>query len=996
MLGVSIRRKRTGLSQTSRAKRPLHRAYTLLSILFALAIWALVFVGVLQASPTATQYVIGWFFDTGQTGTAIQQLQSDSPVQAASSPDQIGFERQLFAVVNKARIDRGLSPLKMNDALTRAARAQAKFMSSSQRVNVVDEAGKLPPQRAQGYGYTPPQTFHELISAGFSKPDQVLAGLAANPNSARILFGNDVNEIGLGYAYARDDRAYQHYWTIDLGRRGGTSFTVVVNNGAESTTSAQVTLRIGGKEWAQQMLVSNARNFAGANWEPYAENKTWTLSEGTGPKKVYVRLRGAGNVQADAVAEVALMAATKGVKPGPPHQDVFAAPRAPNLRRPVGDIAVSGTTASGATTGLSVAAVADSLMPGYYQTSEFMLGKVAVGVVIPQCTGAIDHCTETWNAGMMDQVVDQVTRGLNWWSSRMNGRVTFVLDQRRQVSTGYEPINHPQSDEGLWIADVMTNLGFNGPSYFEQVYTYNNWLRQKYGADWAFTVLVANSANNQTGTFSNGYFGYSYVPGPFTVITYDNDGYGINNMQAVVAHETGHIFGALDQYAGAGVACTDISGYLGVQNQNSQLACALNQDSIMRGGLAPYYAGLVDPYAMGQLGNRSSSGGDLPDPINTRPVVTLNLVTSPTNNTNPTITGAAQDQPYAPPSGDTISIDYISSVQYRVDNGAWQNAMPDDGSPTFNKLAQGFTFTPALAPGAHSIDVRALNRFNTTSNIATTSITVQGSGVVPTPTAMPPTPAPILPSPTPILPSPTLLRPPTVVLPTRIPRVTPTPVPSTVAPTPTTVLPTIAPTPTAVPPTLVPTPTAVPPTVAPTPTTIAPGGTTIAIQINAGTNALSLPYTAYTASSLIAAINAQGGSVTEVQQWSGRAWVSFKPGTGAQDFSIDGGVGYVVKANAASTWNAPLRAGAPAAGVNLEKGWDTLGVLPCKDGSPSCYTASSLAAAINASGGGVAEIDRWVNGSWSAYMVGYTFNDFPIVLGQGYFVRSTKPASWRP
>jgi hypothetical protein len=34
------------------------------------------------------------------------------------------------------------------------------------------------------------------------------------------------------------------------------------------------------------------------------------------------------------------------------------------------------------------------------------------------------------------------------------------------------------------------------------------------------------------------------------VVTYDNDGWGIDRMDRVVAHETGHIFGATDEYDG--------------------------------------------------------------------------------------------------------------------------------------------------------------------------------------------------------------------------------------------------------------------------------------------------------------------------------------------------------------------------------------------------------------------------------------------------------------
>ncbi len=92
-----------------------------------------------------------------------------------------------------------------------------------------------------------------------------------------------------------------------------------------------------------------------------------------------------------------------------------------------------------------------------------MLGTVAVGIVLPQCNGVIDQCTETWTDATMTQVINQITAGMNWWNARMNNRVTFVFDIRRQVPTGYEPIDRSSYDDGLWIAETMSALGFGGP-----------------------------------------------------------------------------------------------------------------------------------------------------------------------------------------------------------------------------------------------------------------------------------------------------------------------------------------------------------------------------------------------------------------------------------------------------------------------------------------------------------------------------------------------------
>ncbi len=930
----------TTQTRVSRARRPLDRAYTLLSLLFLFALAAVVFVGVTQASPSTTQYGLGWYLSGGQAGTANQHLVNDSPMQSAVTPDAIGFERQLYALINKTRLDHGLPPLQLNFALTRAARGHSGDMAAALQFDTIDASGRSPQQRAEAAGYVPAGLVLEATGAGYASPEQLLNAAVDNTDTLEALLNPDVNEVGVGYASARGDKTFRHYWTIDLGRKSDLSFTVVVNNGAEATTSSQVTLYIGGKGWAEQMQVSNSPDFAGAVWEPFAETKTWQLSEGTGPKKIYIKLRSKDNQDVVLVGTVALDAAAKGIKPGPPYVDTMNAPRPAMVRVPAGEIALSGQPASGAVP--VTVLTSNALSPSYYQTSEFMLGTVAVGLVTPQCNGAVDKCNETWTPGMLDQVAQQVNAGLDWWTRKLNKRVSFVVDQQRQIATGYEPINHSQSDESAWIADVMTHLGFTGSTYFEQVYAYNNWLRQHYGTDWAFTIFIANSQKSKSGTFSNGYFAYSYVPGPFTVATFDNDGYTINNMAAVIAHETGHIFGALDQYAGANIACTATSGYLVLQNQNSQQNCSSNVDSIMRGGLTPFVNQRIDNFALGMVGGRASRGDELPDPINTIPIVTLNPVQSPTANARPTIGGTVQDQPFPSPNGAAITINYITAVKYRVDGGEWQNASPADGSPSFRKVSQTFSFSPQLEPGAHKIEVQAFNRQNTASKIASTAITVQGVKQAVAPEGDKPTPVP--------------------------PVATASPAATTLPPTPTPI---------------------------PTP---APGSLKgmLVVPIEAGNTAVSVPGAGYKASSLINAINSQGGTVTEVSRWTGVDWQAYAPGGANGDFDIQVGVGYLVKAKTASTWTIASNQGGTPPPIQIDKGWSMLGIPPCKDGSLSCHTAASLVATINAQGGTVVEVDRWVDGGWSAYQVGYPFNDFPIYVGQSYFIRSIQASKWTP
>jgi hypothetical protein len=327
--------------------------------------------------------------------------------------------------------------------------------------------------------------------------------------------------------------------------------------------------------------------------------------------------------------------------------------------------------------------------------------------------------------------------------------------------------------------------------------------------------------------------------------------------------------------------------------------------------------------------------------------VVLNPVTSPLTVTRPTITGRAQDRPYVPPSGNPISINYITHVKYRVDNGAWQDARPSDGSGAFNKVNQAFAFTPALNPGTHLVEVQATNRVGNQSRIVSTKVTVEGPVASGAPVvaqkAAPSPPAPDVP----------------------VASVTPG------------------------------RPAVMPPRAIP-PAKNATNRNTLVLAIGAGSTAISLPYANWTASALIASINAQGGSATQVDEWTGQTWRAYLANGTGTDFTIRPGAGYIVRTQTAGDWVVPTAVTSPVKTLRLESGWTMLGMPPCKDGSDSCYTASSLAAAINAKGGGVVEIDRWVDGNWSAYKVGFPFNDFRIDVGQAYFIRSTKAVNWVP
>lgn len=388
----------------------------------------------------------------------------------------------------------------------------------------------------------------------------------------------------------------------------------------------------------------------------------------------------------------------------------------------------------------------NSTAPGRYDTSVYMTNTVAVGIVLPESTGS----GENWTDPQKTTVVQEIQAGMNWWKAHASpaANLNFVYDLQLGIPTTSEPITMYSYQEGTWIGNVMGNMGYTDSSYFERVYSYNNHLRSQYSANWALTIFVVNSYNDSDGMFRDGYFGYAYLGGPFIVMTYDNDGWGIANMNWVTSHETGHIFLAGDQYYQAGYGgCTSTTekyGYLGVTNSNCEYNNPNSIPSIMRSN-----EDALEATASGQIGWKDSNSNGVPDTIDTNPVISIAAYSpDPTTQTQLTYTGKVFDNPWPHAvcgAGDVcydvdIDVNTITSVQYRVDSGAWLDVTANDGS--INSDYEGVSFTTnSLTPGQHTIEVKAINSLDrsitwsdtvtiTSSYSITVSKTGTGSGTV--------------------------------------------------------------------------------------------------------------------------------------------------------------------------------------------------------------------------------------------------------------------------
>ena len=359
----------------------------------------------------------------------------------------------------------------------------------------------------------------------------------------------------------------------------------------------------------------------------------------------------------------------------------------------------------------------DAVTPGYYQTSEYLAGSVAVGIILLESDGTVDSSTEDWTTAESQQVFSEIANAMDWWvAQEPRADLTFVYDDHFSdpLPTRFEPITRPYTDQQYWIADAMAGLGYEDGFYFSRVRDYVNDLRETYQTDWAFTIFVVDSSVDDDNRFSDGLFAYAYLGGPFMVMTYGNNGYGPRNLDAVAAHEVGHIFGALDQYYSARQPCTRRGGYLGVENQNSQYGdCALSVSSIMRGGRVPYLTNALDPYASGQIGWRDRDGDGILDPLDTP--ISIHIDAVDVVGAQISVDGFAEIEPFPAYSGQSVTINTLDVVQYQVDGGVWLPASAVDGA--FDGVTERFRVTFSLSSMEHSVLFTAVDSAGNSSEI---------------------------------------------------------------------------------------------------------------------------------------------------------------------------------------------------------------------------------------------------------------------------------------
>jgi hypothetical protein len=237
--------------------------------------------------------------------------------------------------------------------------------------------------------------------------------------------------------------------------------------------------------------------------------------------------------------------------------------------------------------------------------SSYLEGTVAVGLVMVEGPTADLQFT----AAERTKVVAEAQNGLSWLAaSNPAADITFTYDiQIVRLTQAADPSQ--QDLEAYWRDPAMAKLGYR--ANFDGVYDYANAIRSKLSTRWAYVAFVTK--------YPVPYFAYAAIGGPRIVLTYANDGWGPDNLDRVFAHESSHIFGAVDEYSSSGCDCGGQYGRFQVPNGNCD-ACAANPvDCLMRGNtfafcrFTPAHVGwgrgaagnpvLVQARGLGSLGN---------------------------------------------------------------------------------------------------------------------------------------------------------------------------------------------------------------------------------------------------------------------------------------------------------------------------------------------------------------------------------------------------------
>jgi len=373
-------------------------------------------------------------------------------------------------------------------------------------------------------------------------------------------------------------------------------------------------------------------------------------------------------------------------------------------------------------------------------TSEFMIGRVAVPILFAESDGTVDPNHFDWTPALRDSVLHAAVRGFLKWSvlaASRNIPLTFLIEPHFGLATKYEPIDRPIGQETLWIEDVLEPLLGTKGNALTMAYAYANAARARWNAQWAAIAFAVQNDTSATGTFPDGYIAHSNLGGPYFVIPVNNLNTRSATLDYYFEHEITHQFWALDEYPAVNAwwACTLTTGYFNRPNRNASVPadgyCGIpTVHCLMKGNYPDDWC----DFTTDQIGWVDLDGSGILDLYETRPVVRPDSTNYRTGAGQAiTLRGEADEgafpnrNPYHSGAGDSISIATVDSIEYRLDNGSWIPIACGDGR--CDSGVERFTLVlPPLSTGSHIVEWRAWNSSGRTAPVPSgTTLNVSGA-----------------------------------------------------------------------------------------------------------------------------------------------------------------------------------------------------------------------------------------------------------------------------
>lgn len=222
--------------------------------------------------------------------------------QSQQTPDLFYNEVQVVYLTNLKRREAGLAPLRWSREISEAARWFAQNSVENRNgpfCGHVDTSDRSPGERLAAFNYSNAQSWGENVVCGLAAPESAITGWMNSEAHKQNILQSAYREIGIGYY--RNPTSGRGYIVQDFSYDPEYA-PVIINNEAPQTTAAEVELYIynrvaqnglEGMGDATEMMIANDPSFVNAAWEPFAQERTWTLEAGEGWRTVYVKTRDA-------------------------------------------------------------------------------------------------------------------------------------------------------------------------------------------------------------------------------------------------------------------------------------------------------------------------------------------------------------------------------------------------------------------------------------------------------------------------------------------------------------------------------------------------------------------------------------------------------------------------------------------------------------------------------------------------------------------------------